>query len=54
MDVRFYRNLLLEKKLLEEKSLFIQAKIKAQKENPILIQEQLLITQEKLEVQKEE
>ena len=54
MVVRFYRDLLLEDKLLEEKSIFVQEEIKAQMENPIWVQEELLITQENIKVQKEE
>ena len=44
MDARFYRDLLLEEELLEEKSLFDQEKTKAQKENVIWIPEELLVT----------
>ena len=54
MDMRFYQDLLLEEELLEEKSLFVQQEIKAPNEGPIQIQEELLITQEKIKVQKEE
>jgi len=53
MDVRFYQDILLEEEILEEKSLFVQEKIKAQKENSIWDQEELLITPEKITVRKE-
>ena len=36
MNVRFYRNLLFEEELLEEKFIFVQVEIKAQEENLIL------------------
>ena len=35
MDVRYYRDLLLEEELLEEKPIFVKEEIKVQKENPI-------------------
>ena len=54
MVLRFYWDLLLEDKLLEEKSIFVQEEIKAQKGNPIWVQEELLVTQGKINVQKEE
>ena len=50
MDDRFYWDLLLEEELLEEKSLFVQEEIEAQNKNPIWIQEELLVTQEKIKV----
>ena len=53
MDVRLYQDLILEKELFEEKSPFIQEEIKAQKENPIWVQEELHVTQEKIKVRKD-
>ena len=39
---------------MEEKSFFIQEEIKTQKENPIWVQEEPLVTQGKIKVLKEE
>ena len=54
MDVRFDRDLLLEEELLEGKSIFVQEKIKAQKENLIWVRQEPLVTQDKIKVQEEE
>jgi len=53
MDVKFYLDLLLKEEIFEENFLFVEEKIKVQKENPIWVQEKLLITQEKIRVQVE-
>ena len=53
MDKRFYWNLLLQE-LLEEKSIFVQEKIKCQKKNFILVQGGPIVIQKKIKVQEKE
>ena len=54
MDKRFYQDLLLEEEPLEEKFVFVEEEIKAQKKNSNLIEEKPIVIQEKIKVQEEQ